>query len=226
MEGNPSVASCLPPRQCQCSPQLLPFCFWEEWSCRKGADGDSQAPASTGRDGHPPTALLTRGPDGSYFPSCSSGPAPSAANGHRLACPSGDSKVVELGTRHTAKATRRCRDQSPASQESWHCGASSAAALLPRPPPAEENAALFLIIRFKILKDAYVLQRIDGNPAQSQLLKIALSRSTAARQPPTGTLGPAGTVLSAPSISITASGPQHSGGSASMEIYILHAGKK
>lgn len=33
------------------------------------------------------------------------------------------------------------------------------------------------MIMFKIIKDAYVLQCIDGNPAAAQQLKIALSMS-------------------------------------------------
>lgn len=50
-------------------------------------------------------------------------------------------------------------------------------------PTAKTTSALFLIIGFKIIKDAYVLRRIDGNPAQAQMLKITLPRSAAASHP-------------------------------------------
>lgn len=81
------------------------------------------------------------------------------------------------------------------------------------------------MIMFKIIKDAYVLKRIDGNPAPAQQLKIALSRS-ALPALTTGTPGPVGHTLSALSIGITTSGPQRTQRSASVEICILLAGKK
>lgn len=47
-------------------------------------------------------------------------------------------------------------------------------------PAAETTSALFLIIGLKIIKDAYMLRCIDGNPAQAQMLKITFSMSAAA----------------------------------------------
>lgn len=81
------------------------------------------------------------------------------------------------------------------------------------------------MIMFKIIKDAYVLKCIDGNPAPAQQLKIALSRS-ALPALTTGTPGPVGHTLSALSTGITASVPQRTQRSASVEICILLAGKK
>lgn len=60
------------------------------------------------------------------------------------------------------------------------------------------------MIVFKIIKDAYVLKYIEGNPAPAQQLKIALSR-TVLPALTTGNPGPVGHTLSALSIGIATS---------------------
>lgn len=79
------------------------------------------------------------------------------------------------------------------------------------------------MIVFKIIKDAYVLKCIGGNPAQQ--LKIALSRRVLPALT-TGTPGPVGHTLSALSISITTRSAWHTQRSARVERCILLAGKK